>query len=159
MVTNTSYICSSVLNDEFSLFLAFMLFFVVFCSYAYSYNLNPYSTLSFILMLITLFCFFMFSTNSMFYMYLSYEGSLIPILYIIIKWGSYPERSLRAIMLLVYTSVFTFPFIYVLFYLFSSTGSYMFSIIPYSAFELSGFFTFLAFITFAVKLPIYGVHF
>ena len=93
-------------------------------------------------------------------MYISYEASLIPILYIIIKWGSYPERSLRAIMLLIYTSLFTFPFMYILFYWFYSFGSFSFLLIPYSInISLSFLFTVLAFLTFAVKLPIYGLHF
>jgi len=90
---------------------------------------------------------------------MAYEGSLIPILYIIVKWGSYPERSLSAIMLLIYTSIFTFPFMYILFFWFGYFGSFSFPLITYSNSSLSLFFTFLAFITFAVKLPIYGFHF
>jgi NADH:ubiquinone oxidoreductase subunit 4 (subunit M) len=92
-------------------------------------------------------------------MYLSYEGSLLPILYIIVKWGSYPERSLRALILLVYTSLFTFPFMYILFYYFYTSGSFIFSLALVPDVTFSLFFSFLAFITFAVKLPIYGVHF
>ena len=153
------FFCSSFV-DEYSLFLSYMLFFVILCSFVYSYNLTPQRHVSLVLVLILLFCYFMFSTTSLFFMYLAYEGSLLPILYIIVKWGSYPERSLSAIILLIYTSFFTFPFIYILFFWFYSFGSFNFHFITLSIFDsLPLFFTFLSFMTFAVKLPVYGVHF
>ena len=136
-----------------------MLFFVILISYIYAYTLLPSTQLYFTFFIMLYFCYFMFSTTSLFYLYLSYEASLLPILYIIVKWGSYPERSLRAIMLLIYTSVFTFPFMYILFYWFSRHGSFIIITFPYSFSGLSLVFTVLAFITFAVKLPLYGLHF
>lgn len=106
-----------------------------------------------------LFCFGVFSTNNLFYLYFFYECSLLPILYIIIKWGSYPERSLSAIMLLVYTSIFTFPFIIVIFSYYSLRGSFLlFS--PFNRFTtIDSLRSLIIFFTFAVKLPIYGLHF
>jgi len=46
-----------------------------------------------------------------FILYLRYEVSLFPIILIIIIWGSYSERSVGAILLLIFTSVFTVPFL------------------------------------------------
>lgn len=103
-------------------------------------------------------CLFMFITDNIFYIYLFYEASLVPILYIIMKWGSYPERSIRSIMLLVYTSFFTFPFLYVIFNIYNCRSTLcMFIHLNNSSYSL--FFSILIFLAFSVKLPIYGLHF
>ena len=115
-----------------------------------------------IIVLFSLFipCFVVFCVDSYVLLYLSYEASIIPILYIIVKWGSYPDRSLRAIMLIIYTSVFSLPFLYLLYYAFSFNNT--FSIVPISLVNLlpqHSLSVFCVFIVFAVKLPIYGAHF
>lgn len=113
-----------------------------------------------VFLFILVFCFGVFTTNNLFILYFFYECSLLPILYIIIKWGSYPERSLRAIILLVYTSIFTFPFIIVMFSFYSLQGSFLLTDPFLSNVSNLGFLsTFIVFSTFAVKLPVYGLHF
>lgn len=92
-------------------------------------------------------------------LYFFYESSLIPILYIIIKWGSYPERSVSSIMLLLYTSIFSFPFLYVLLCIYLQSRSFSVSVLIADYNSLSVFFSLIIFITFGVKLPIYGLHF
>ena len=64
-------------------------------------------------------------------------------------------------MLLVYTSIFTFPFVFVLFNILDLNNSFSFFLLySYSSYDLNRvFITFLVFLTFAVKLPIYGLHF
>lgn len=59
-------------------------------------------------------------------------------------------------MLLIYTAIFTFPFIYVIFYLFDHFGTFQFSF--FSSLP-SLLLSLIIFLTFAVKLPIYGLHF
>ena len=109
-------------------------------------------------------CVIVFTTRRVFLFYTFYELSLIPIVYIIIKWGSYPERTMRAIMFFVYTSFFTFPlFFFLIFFMFTSGTSvlsrslfFMFNsyfISPTSICSLIVFFRF------SVKLPIFGLHF
>jgi|SRR5579883_3207913 len=61
-------------------------------------------------------------------------------------------------MLLVYTSFFTFPFVYFLFYSYKVYGTFSFIILSCSCVQRL-FFTLIIFMTFAVKLPIYGLHF
>jgi len=95
----------------------------------------------------------------MFFLYLFYEASLVPILYIIIKWGSYPERSLSSIMLLVYTSVFTFPFLYIIFKFYFSNFTFVFNLVERGVVRSSFLFRVIIFFTFAVKLPVYGLHY
>lgn len=63
-------------------------------------------------------------------------------------------------MLLIYTSIFTFPFIIVIFTYFNLNGSFLITEAILSNFSsLSPLATLVIFITFAVKLPIYGLHF
>lgn len=59
-------------------------------------------------------------------------------------------------MLLLYTSVFTIPFIFVLFFLFSTDSTLSFTSMNV---VLSPFMSFILFCVFAVKLPVYGLHF
>jgi len=61
-------------------------------------------------------------------------------------------------MLLFYTSLFSFPLIGGLFYLFSKTHSFIF-ILGLSRHSHRFILTLLVFLSFSVKLPIYGLHF
>lgn len=160
---NRNFSIGYILFDELSIFILYMTSFVIFVSFIYTiYNISREMTL--VLLMIFAICFLAFIVNNMFIFYLFYEASLIPILYIIIKWGSYPERSVRSIILLVYTSIFTFPFVYSLFTLYSLNNSFQFYLATSYALssrysEFSFIFSLLIFITFAVKLPVYGLHF
>jgi len=78
---------------------------------------------------------------------------------IIIAFGSYPERSLSCIIIFVYTSIFTFPFLYVILNLFFLLGSVKLGFIFSSFYIIDPLFTFIIFFTFSVKLPVYGLHY
>lgn len=155
---NRTVVALGLINDEISIFIIFITCFVIYISYIISFRVVSLKH-SLTIIFITLVCVVSFSSRNMFVIYLIYEASLIPILYIIIKWGSYPERSLSSIMLIIYTSVFTFPFVYFLFKLLSLNNSLSFFLFYGSYSSSSLLFTFLVFFTFAVKLPIYGLHF
>lgn len=148
------------LIDEVSLFIVFITVFVLFISYIYSFSFKSNYKLNLVFLSMLIFCFGVFTTQNMFLLYFFYECSLLPILYIIIKWGSYPERSLRAIILLIYTSIFTFPFIAVIFTFYSLNGSFSLTI-PFMSLitPIRLLASLVIFCTFAVKLPIYGLHF
>ena len=92
-------------------------------------------------------------------LYISYEFSLLPIVYIIVTWGSYPDRSLRALILLIYTGLFSLPLIGGLFYLYSTYFTFFFGLSYSSSFSLSPLLRIFIFFSFCVKLPIYGLHF
>lgn len=154
---NQSLLVSPFIFDEISLFISLITVFVLYISYLFT---SHSSRITFVLIFIFVFCILVFGTDSLFKLYFSYEASLLPILYIILKWGSYPDRSLRAIILLLYTSIFTFPFLYFIFITYSTLNTfilplYSFPFIPSSPL----IFSLLIFLTFAVKLPIYGLHF
>lgn len=59
-------------------------------------------------------------------------------------------------MMLVYTCVFSLPFMFYLVYYFSVRGSFYFYSMTTS---LGSFGSLLFFLTFGVKLPLYGLHF
>lgn len=152
----------SVIVDEVSIFIVFITCIVLFVSFFWSpfSSIVGYSSLVSFFMLS--FCVGVFVSNRLFFLYLFYEASLVPILYIILKWGSYPERSVRAMMLLIYTAVFSIPFVYRLFSIHRSFFTFSYSSVPFfdfSAFSYGLLLSFIVFLTFAVKLPIYGLHF
>ncbi len=143
--------------DETSFFISFIRFFVIFSSYFFS-SCTKVSNVT--LYVILLFCLGVFISNRLLIVYFFYEASLFPILYIILKWGSYPERSLRSVMLLIYTAVFTLPFIYVVFYIFNTNSSLSLPLLSLRATCVnSPLLVTIAFCCFSVKLPIYGLHF
>lgn len=157
LMFNSSLMFRGFVFDELSVFIVFITCFVIFISFMFCFNFMSFK-LSFVLIFMLIVCCVTFSTNNMFVFYLFYEASLLPILFIIIKWGSYPERSVSSIMLLIYTAVFTFPFLYVIMSLYSINGRLCFSLFS-SNFYLSGRLSLIVFFAFAVKLPVYGLHF
>lgn len=154
---NSPVFFMNVFYDELSLFIVYMTIFVIFVSFLSCVSFLSFK-LVFTIISMLFICLLVFTTRRMFFLYLYYEASLIPILYIIIKWGSYPERSVSSIMLLTYTAIFTFPFVYVLFVVYSKFGSLNFFVLSNLP-RTTLFFSLLVFFTFAVKLPIYGLHF
>lgn len=110
------YFCSSIvrnlsfyLNDEVSLFITLLLFFIMFTSYVSRVSFNSHKLIGINLFVLFYFCFEVFNTCHLFSLYFFFEASLLPILFIIIKWGSYPERSIRAIIMISYTLLFGVP--------------------------------------------------
>ncbi len=71
--------------DEVSLFINTLLFFIIFISYLSRNIFKHYKLISFTLFTLLFFCFQVFSTTNLFILYLNYEASLLPILFIIIK--------------------------------------------------------------------------
>lgn len=112
-----------------------------------------------VLLFIAFFSFCMFFASNIFVVYFFYECSLIPILYIIIKWGSYPERSLSSLILLVYTAICSFPFLVFIFYFYSNFCSLYLPYLYLFSFETPFLFSLVVLLSFSVKLPVYGLHF
>ena len=138
--------------------MVFLTFFVLYISYFFSFGSIQPALTDLVFFMTLLPCFFVFFVSNGLFLYVSYEVSLLPILYIIVKWGSYSERSLRALMLLVYTRILSFPLMVGLFYLYSSSNTFsLFVILPSLSTPL--FLSLLIFFSFSVKLPIYGLHF
>lgn len=106
-------------------------------------------------------CIGVFGAFSVFHLYLFYELSLVPIIYMILKGGHYPDRGSRGVAMLAYTAVFSFPFI--VFLSLSLLSSGITSFCPWGGLSLfswgrSYILICLALFSFLVKLPMYGLH-
>lgn len=158
------YFCSSIvrnlsfyLNDEVSLFITLLLFFIMFTSYVSRVSFNSHKLIGINLFVLFYFCFEVFNTCHLFSLYFFFEASLLPILFIIIKWGSYPERSIRAIIMISYTLLFGVPIFVLIITLYQINSSWLIFFIYFS--KVSSLSRILIFCCFAVKLPIYGLHY
>jgi len=94
-----------------------------------------------------------FCRNNILYIYIAYEAALLPIIYIIISYGIYPDRRIRAITILLFTSLFTFPLVI---YILSNTTTHL-SLIETNN-QLSTLASTWILLRFRVKLPVIGIH-
>lgn len=144
-------------NDEVSLFMTFLLFFIMYISYVSARQFDSNKLMGLIFIILLFFCFQVFNTRHLFSLYFFYESSLIPIFYIIIKWGSYPERSVSAIIIISYTLIFGVPVFIVIIRVYYNVFTWY---LPFMlVFKVSSLTSLFIFLCFAVKLPIYGLHY
>ena len=149
----------SLCHDEMSFFLFFLSLFVIYACCILSMQqriLTPLLLSN--LLLILLVCYEVFHLDNLFLLYFFYEASLLPIVLIIVKWGSYPERSLRAVLMLIYTLVFGAPFVLVILSTFSSCSTLSLTLLNLTYLSPSLVVSVIVFLTFSVKLPLYGLH-
>lgn len=149
----------STILDRVSFVIMFLTFLVIYISlYAAFLDSSLYSLYSLVVLFLA--CTIFFSTSSLIILYISFEISLLPIRYIILKWGSYQDRCLSVIYILAFTTFFSFPFI--IFMLMAAlqgsfrAGFYLNASTPLSC--PSFWVSLLVFSVFSVKLPIYGLH-
>jgi len=149
---------SGFMTDDTSFLLLFLTCYLLFSCYLIRPVSGSY-TLFFSYYLLFLCSFIVFCTRNLFNLYLFYEASLIPITYIIIKWGPYPDRAFRGLIMLIFTRVFTFPFSVYIFHLYSNTCSFFFICNIDFMLSCPFYLSRWLFFTFSVKLPLYGLHF
>nr|YP_009346115.1 NADH dehydrogenase subunit 4 [Potamilus alatus]AMZ00194.1 NADH dehydrogenase subunit 4 [Potamilus alatus] len=104
---------------------------------------------------------FCFIVDSMIAFYVFFEGSLIPILFIVCCWGYQPERLQASKYVMLYMVVASLPLLVCVMKLFSFEGSDSF-VYFYSGGSDGLQVSFLEFfgvsLAFFVKSPVYGVH-
>ncbi len=105
--------------------------------------------------LLTLILFF-FLCNNLLFMFITFEISLVPILFLIIGWGYQFERLSSASYILMYTFIFSIPHLFLLFIYFSRVGSGF--IFYKGGLLLRSTAVFVMFMAFLVKLPMFIVH-
>lgn len=90
--------------------------------------------------------------------YLIFEGSLIPILLIVLGWGGQPERLRAGFYIIIYTIISSFSLIVIVF-IFFSEGRLEWGLIKLRRIiGLRKWWWILVLIPFFVKIPMYGVH-
>nr|WMH03360.1 NADH dehydrogenase subunit 4 [Encyrtus aurantii] len=147
--------------DKFSLGLIILLFWIFILMIFVSFNvknLNYYLILLSLLMIL----FFSFSFMNLFMFYLFFEMSLIPIFIFIMGWGYQPERIKASLYMMMYTLLFSLPFLFILFFLLYMFMNLNFLLINQIIFESLNFMNFMIyfymFMVFFVKLPMFLVH-
>nr|ARO47940.1 NADH dehydrogenase subunit 4 [Rapisma sp. 1 NS-2017] len=96
-----------------------------------------------------------FSSMNLFYFYLFFEMSLIPVLFLIIGWGYQPERIQAGIYLMFYTLLASLPMLVGIFFLYKDN-----SLIYYFLDKKFNNYLFYMIMIFAflVKMPMFLVH-
>lgn len=127
-------------------------------------NNSKKQKLIFLLSLINFLIVCILSVNNIFYFYLIFELSVIPIYLIIAGWGYQPERTNASNALLFYTVVFSCPFLIYISYIIIYSCSGNIPIFNYTFSYLGGDSSILIITNlmllncFLVKIPIYGMH-
>nr|YP_011004206.1 NADH dehydrogenase subunit 4 [Metathelazia capsulata]WPS93541.1 NADH dehydrogenase subunit 4 [Metathelazia capsulata] len=102
--------------------------------------------------LVVFFSFCFFFSGSIFFLYVFYELTMVPIIFSLLGYGMQVEKTSASYYLVFYTLFFSFPFLFVF-----SQVNYFFNFVYYDffiSFELTFFLVFC----FLVKFPIYFVH-
>lgn len=141
--------------DDLSFWILYVVYLVTFVRFL-SFLLYTSSIFNIAFFFIFLVCTVFFVCCNFFELFLIYEFSLIPIVYIIIKWGIYSERSKRAIYMILYTITFTLPLLLSFFYFFHYSS---FTMLYLSPLPLPSWLIIFLLARFLVKLPIYGLHY
>ena len=145
------------MTDYISFTIVFIALLVVYTrGYTLVRDTNSHFVVSQILLL---FCILVFSTSSFLPLYLCFEASLIPIAYIILKWGVYQDRVLRIYYMIFYTAFFSFPLVVFIALSYSLVYNRLINIYSASIFSCTVWASFLVVFAFLVKLPVYGFHF
>lgn len=102
--------------DEVGSTLTFMIVLVVlFSLFTYLISIvesnKKASLATWLCLLISLASVVVFLSSRLLLVYVGYELSLVPIILIIFLWGTYPERSVAAMAILMYTLFFSLPLI------------------------------------------------
>lgn len=155
-------VSQKILQDELSLFLLLLTFILFWLVQRFIVDAQKtWKSLQLVSLAIIICCLFVFVFNHVLMFYISYELSLFPIMLIILKWGKYRNRFMSSIFLFLYTSFFALPLLFVLIYTWNVYCSFDIVYIDLflSNLAVNNFFRVLAFLVFAVKLPVYGIHF
>nr|YP_009441010.1 NADH dehydrogenase subunit 4 [Tagiades litigiosa]ARJ31547.1 NADH dehydrogenase subunit 4 [Tagiades vajuna] len=126
-----------------------------------SENLNKYNYyISFFLMniiFLLIMLYMTFSVMDLFMFYMFFEGSLIPVLLLIIGWGYQPERIQAGLYLLFYTLFVSLPLLMGIFYVFSEMNCMKIYFLKFYNFNMYLLY-FSMIMAFLVKMPMYFVH-
>lgn len=153
-----------VITDEMFFWLGLVTLVVILLRgyvYASTSTASTSTTMLAMFILLTLCCVGVFGSFSVFHLYLFYELSLVPIIYMILMGGHYPDRGSSGIAMLAYTAVFSFPFMAFLSLNLLNTGFSSFSTIggvDIFSWGTNYVLVILALFSFLVKLPMYGLH-
>lgn len=155
LTLQSSIISPIIQSDPSSFWLIVVTLVIIYISLCIGKVHTHDSYLSYLFLLIC--SYFVFSTTNLLWLYVFYELSLIPIIYIILKWGTYPDRLSRSVIMLLFTTFFSFPCMVIVLYV--SSAKLLPLVTLGDSLPLRTFISILLLMCFAVKLPLYGVHY
>nr|YP_009024128.1 NADH dehydrogenase subunit 4 [Hirudinaria manillensis]AGL34584.1 NADH dehydrogenase subunit 4 [Hirudinaria manillensis] len=132
---------------------------MVICSFKYLYKCMEYNLFLKLTLLLMLVLLMSFSQVNIVLFYILFEFSLIPTMWLIMKWGYQPERLQASLYLVMYTVMGSLPMLCcILFmgYCNSSLSFFMWPVFVNMYFIESWWLMFL--LGFLVKLPMYPFH-
>nr|YP_009968785.1 NADH dehydrogenase subunit 4 [Argyra pingwuensis]QNC71310.1 NADH dehydrogenase subunit 4 [Argyra pingwuensis] len=122
------------------------------------YSYNNYSNLFLLnILLLLLLLILSFSTMNLMLFYLFFEGSLIPIMFLVLGWGYQPERLQAGAYLLFYTLLASLPMMMGIFYIYQNSNSLNFYFLMNCLYNYDLLYLVMIF-AFLVKMPMYLVH-
>lgn len=137
-----------------------MLMYLVSLKYRFSYNFPYIFSVSVGVLIIIVVVFFY--TDNFFMFYIMFEFSLLPTLYLVLKWGYQPERLQAGVYFVMYTICGSLPLLFVILYMqYHVCSSYMYFSFPFTVVDIgftSYLFCFSLVFAFLVKVPMWGVH-
>nr|WGU50323.1 NADH dehydrogenase subunit 4 [Laemobothrion sp.] len=101
----------------------------------------------------------LFMSNSFLNLFIFYEFSLIPTVYLIVGWGYQPERISASLYLFFYTLVFSLPLLGFCIYFSLEMWSVFEVLSSESASGISSWASIILLLSFLVKIPLFGIHF
>nr|YP_009730185.1 NADH dehydrogenase subunit 4 [Ophiopholis mirabilis]QHT54267.1 NADH dehydrogenase subunit 4 [Ophiopholis mirabilis] len=112
-----------------------------------------------LVLLILIFLTFTFSSNSFIGLFLGFEGTLIPTLFLITRWGAQQERIEAGLYFVFYTLISSLPLFLSLLYIYKANNhlSINLSLIN-SLGSISNTAAVFCMIAFLVKVPIFSLH-
>jgi len=112
------------------------------------------------LILVRASCCLFFSIGRWILFYFFFEISLIPTLWLILKWGYQPERLQAGVFMIIYTAGASLPLLLSLLFIYGVAGrdSFILRTLTDRGSWFSRWFLIPILLAFLVKLPIYGFH-
>nr|YP_009643410.1 NADH dehydrogenase subunit 4 [Physopelta slanbuschii]APO08827.1 NADH dehydrogenase subunit 4 [Physopelta slanbuschii] len=133
-----------------------IIFLVIMASSNIKFSLNYFKEFLLVNSFLLFFLILTFSSLNLFYFYLFFESSMIPVLLLIFGWGYQPERLLSGFYLLFYTLSASLPMLLCIFYIFFVCGTLIFSLI---VLDLNFVIYLCMILAFLVKMPMIFFHF
>nr|YP_010222675.1 NADH dehydrogenase subunit 4 [Urolabida histrionica]UCC46138.1 NADH dehydrogenase subunit 4 [Urolabida histrionica] len=133
--------------------IVFLMFIASYKFYSLNINSLQLSLLTAVLLLTLV---FFFSSTNLMLLYIFFEASLIPTLFLIFGWGNQPERLFAGYYLLFYTLFGSLPFLLMIFYVKGECGSLTYSLISLDC----NLYMYMSFVlAFLFKMPLLFFHF
>nr|AZL93251.1 NADH dehydrogenase subunit 4 [Gasteruption tournieri] len=142
-----------------SLWILFLMILSSLMLFKFNYFINLFININCLMLIVLI---MVFSVMNMFYFYILFESSLVPVLLLIFGWGMQVERLQAGMYMLMYTLFSSLPMMLLMFYVYNDLGSLMFNYMNYEKFFFfNNFFFyqyFMLIFPFLVKLPMFLVH-